>query len=87
MSLADARDQDALFEIARTLDVLVDLDVRAGDLRRGRGSARSSAPSSSTGSASGSDPDAESALPTTELRISRQQQDLERNVAVAVPRA
>ncbi len=31
-SLADARDQDALFEIARTLDVLVDLEVRAGDL-------------------------------------------------------
>jgi tetratricopeptide (TPR) repeat protein len=31
-SLADARDQDALFEIARTLDVLVDLDIRAGNL-------------------------------------------------------
>jgi tetratricopeptide (TPR) repeat protein len=32
LSLADARDQDALFEIARTLDVLVDLDIRAGNL-------------------------------------------------------
>jgi class 3 adenylate cyclase/tetratricopeptide (TPR) repeat protein len=32
VSLADARDQDALYEIARTLDALVDLDARAGDL-------------------------------------------------------
>ncbi len=31
-SLADAREQDALYEIARTLDALVALDVRAGDL-------------------------------------------------------
>ena len=32
VSLADARDQDALYEIARTLDALVALDVRHGDL-------------------------------------------------------
>ncbi len=31
-SLADAREEDVLFDIARTLDVLVDLDVLAGDL-------------------------------------------------------
>ena len=31
-SLEEARARDALYEIARTLDVLVDLDVRAGDL-------------------------------------------------------
>jgi tetratricopeptide (TPR) repeat protein len=32
ISLADAREQEVPFEIARTLDVLVDLDIRAGDL-------------------------------------------------------
>ena len=32
VSLADAREQDAPYEIARTLDTLVVLDVRAGDL-------------------------------------------------------
>jgi class 3 adenylate cyclase/tetratricopeptide (TPR) repeat protein len=31
-SLAEARARDALYEVARTLDALVDLDVRAGDL-------------------------------------------------------
>jgi class 3 adenylate cyclase/tetratricopeptide (TPR) repeat protein len=31
-SLEEARARDALYEIARTLDALVDLDVRAGDL-------------------------------------------------------
>ena len=31
-SLADARDQDALYEIARTLDALTNLDVLRGDL-------------------------------------------------------
>jgi predicted Zn-dependent protease len=34
LSLADARDEGVLFDIARTLDVLVDLDVLAGDLAR-----------------------------------------------------
>jgi tetratricopeptide (TPR) repeat protein len=32
LSLADAREQDAPYEIARTLDALVVVDVRAGDL-------------------------------------------------------
>jgi hypothetical protein len=32
LSLADAREEEVLFDIARTLDVLVDLDVLAGDL-------------------------------------------------------
>jgi hypothetical protein len=31
-SLEEARARDALFDVARTLDALVDLDVRAGDL-------------------------------------------------------
>ena len=47
VSLADARDQDALYEIARTLDALVDLDVRAGDLALGRAAREPSAPSCS----------------------------------------
>jgi hypothetical protein len=31
-SLEEARARDALYDVARTLDALVDLDVRAGDL-------------------------------------------------------